>query len=99
MWNACASKERFSMIQSSTSPCLTTMLGALELGSKAAGSWPSTLRKKAVALAGSFGSASCSEKYNLRTRTGLASPTQDNRAGGNGSCAGGNVDVGCAVLV
>ena len=44
MWKSCSSLERFSMIQSSTSPCLTTMSGASEVGSNGLGVWPSTVR-------------------------------------------------------
>src|ERR1700679_1272854 len=76
MWKACNSLERFSMIQSSTSPCLTMIFGWRAAGSKARGSSPSTVRKKSVALLGSFASRSRSEKKSLRTRTGWTSPSQ-----------------------
>src|SRR5580658_10512628 len=72
------------MIQSSTSPCFTTMSGTPELGSKILDSWPSTVRKKVVALLGSLGSSSVSEKYNLRMRAGATFPSQGCVGGGSG---------------
>src|SRR5277367_5539857 len=82
MWNACNSVERFSMIQSSTSPCLTTISGTLEEGSNALGVSPSTVMKNVVGLLGSFGSRNFSEKYNLRVRAGVTLPSQGSVLGG-----------------
>src|SRR5580704_12633724 len=72
------------MIQSSTSPWCTTMLGTSEPGSNAAGVCPSTVMKNLVALLGLFGSESSSEKKSLRTRTGATLPSHGRRGAGNG---------------
>src|SRR5271155_5422343 len=87
MWNACSSVERFSIIQSSTSPCFTTMSGTPEAGSNGVGVWPSTVMKKVVGLLGSFGSRNFSEKYSLRVRAGATLPNQGRANGGSGSDA------------
>src|SRR5580692_11827806 len=94
MWNACSSVERFSMIQSSTSPCFTTMPGTPEAGSKGVGFWSSTVMKKVVGLLGSFGSRNFSEKYNLRVRAGVTLPNQGSEVGGRGSGAAASVERG-----
>src|SRR5580658_9978772 len=94
MWNACNSVERFSMIQSSTSPCFTTMPGTPEAGSKGVGVWPSTVMKKVVGLLGSFGSRNFSEKYSLRVRTGATLPSQGRVDGASGSGEVANLERG-----
>ena len=89
MWKSCSSVERFSMIQSSTSPCLTTMSGTSDRGSNGFGVSPSTVRKNLVGLLGSFGLAGCSEKNSFRTRTGATSPSQgETAAAAARRCAG-----------
>src|SRR5580698_9978242 len=73
------------MIQSSTSPCLTTMSGTPDAGSKGVGIWPSTVIKNVVGLLGSFGSRNFSEKYSLRVRAGVTLPSQGRADGGSSS--------------
>src|SRR5450432_2344893 len=72
------------MIQSSTSPCRATMLGASDAGSKGLGVCPSTVKKKVVELFGSCGSSGVSVKYSLRTRAGATSRSQVVCEGGKG---------------
>src|SRR5579884_1664525 len=64
-WNSWFSVARFSMIQSSTWPCVVTIAGG-KVGSNMTGVAPSTVIKKFVGLAGSLGSEMTSEKYSLR---------------------------------
>src|SRR5580658_206747 len=82
------------MIQSSTSPCFTTISGTPEEGSNALGVSPSTVMKKVVGLLGSFGSRNFSEKYSLRVRAGVTLPNQGSAVGGSGSGAATSVERG-----
>ena len=82
------------MIQSSTSPCFTTMSGTGEEGSKGTGVLPSMVMKNNVGLFGSAGSARRSEKYSLRSRTGATEPIQGSAGAAKGSAAAGSRERG-----
>ena len=74
------------MIQSSTSPCLTTMFGTLELrieGRRRLAIHGDVEGRGAVGILRDL--SSFSEKYSLRTRTGATLPSQGSAAGGSGS--------------
>src|SRR5579871_2175686 len=73
------------MIQSSTVPCLATILGKSDFGSNATGVWPSTVMKNSVGLLGLSGSTGFSEKYSFRVRTGATSPSHGRSGLGRGS--------------
>src|ERR1700729_224068 len=98
MWNACNSFDLFSIIQSSTVPCLATMFGIFDLGSTSCGVWTSTVRKTFGGPVGLFGSTGSSEKYSLRVRPGVTSPSHAMRDVArfvaDGLVAGGKVNWG-----
>src|SRR5882757_4107030 len=86
------------MIQSSTSPCFTVMLGAVAAGSYGAGSCPSMVNMNTVRLLGFAGSDGRSDKYSLRVRTGVTLPSHvDAFCVSAFGGAGGKLDRGSGV--
>src|SRR5580658_8281194 len=90
---------RFSMVQSSTAPCVVVIAGGL-LGSKGLGAWPSTVMKKIVELSESKGSSETSEKYRVRVEVGATVLRLAKRAaGGKAETPGKRRDVTASALL